>query len=153
MTKDVLVAIKGLQFDVDAEESNIETITVAEYYEKNNSHYVIYDEAMEGTSETTKNIIKFKNHSLELTRKGYVNVHMIFEENKKNLTNYATPFGDILIGIDAKKITMRDEDKKIHIDVDYALEVNYEFLADCKINIEISEREPGSGHVFQTIGS
>ncbi|MGN1148082.1 MAG: DUF1934 domain-containing protein [Lachnospiraceae bacterium] len=143
MTKDVLLAIKGLQFDASAEESNVQTITVAEYYEKNNSHYVIYDEAIEGTEQSTKNIIKFKDKSLELTKKGFVNVHMLFEENKKSLTNYATPFGDILIGIDAKKITKTIENDTIRVNVDYALEVNYEFLADCKITMEISERKAG----------
>lgn len=143
MNKDVLLTIKGLQFDAAAEETNLQTITAAEYYEKNNSHYVIYDETMEGSGENTKNIIKFKDKSLELTKKGFVNVHMLFEENKKSLTNYATPFGDILIGIDARKITMTDKDDTIHVNVDYALEVNYEFLADCKISMEISEREAG----------
>ena len=82
---------------------------------------------------------------LELTKRGFVNVHMLFEENKKSLTNYATPFGDVLIGIDAKKITLTEEEHKICIDIDYALEANYEFLADCKINVEISEkRQPGA---------
>ena len=140
MDKEVLVAIKGLQFGAEDDETNIETITAAEYYSKNSSHYVIYDEVMEGMDESTKNIIKFRDHSLELTKKGLVNVHMIFEENKKNMTNYSTPFGDILIGIDAKKITMTDEPSGIHVNVDYALEVNYEHLADCKISLEVTPR-------------
>ncbi len=148
MTKDVLLAIKGLQFDACADESNVQTITAAEYYQKNNSHYVIYDEASEGTEENTKNIIKFKEKSLELTKRGFVNVHMLFEENKKSLTNYVTPFGDILIGIDAKKITMQNEESTIRVNVDYTLEVNYEFLADCQISMEISDRGAGSNSIF-----
>lgn len=148
MTKDVLLAIKGLQLDASAEESNVQTITAAEYYKRNNSHYVVFDEATEGTAENTKNIIKFREKTLELTKKGLVNVHMIFEENKKSLTNYSTPFGDILIGIDAKKITLSDEEDMIRINVDYALEINYEFLADCKISMEISEREAGNAAIF-----
>lgn len=148
MTKDVLVAIRGLQFAADEEESNIQTITAAEYYKKNNSHYVIFDEANEGTEQSTHNIIKFKDHMLELTKKGYVNVHMIFEENKKNLTNYATPFGDILIGIDAKRITFEDKENSIQVNVEYALDVNYEFLADCKICMEISERDAAGNGLF-----
>lgn len=145
MTKDVLVAIKGLQFDAAEDETNIETVSVAQYYEKNSSRYVIYDEATEGTTENTKNIIRFRDNTLELTKRGLVNVHMIFEENKKNMTNYATPFGDILIGIDARKVSMAEEESHIRIHVDYALEVNYEHLADCKITMEIKPREQGCG--------
>ena len=140
MTKDVLLAIKGLQFNAAADETNIQTITAAEYYLRNNNHYIIFDEAMEGTEQRTKNIIKLRENTLELTKKGFVNVHMLFEENRKNLTNYSTPFGSILIGIDTKRVTLLEEEKQILCDVDYALEINYEFLADCKISLEITER-------------
>lgn len=141
MTKEVLLAITGMQFDMTEEESNIQTITAAEYYNKNNSRYVIYEEADEESGQKTRGRIKFREDLLEVDKSGFVNVHMLFEENKKSLTNYATPFGNILIGIDTKKITLTEESDKIQIDVDYALEANYEFLADCKINIEITERK------------
>lgn len=143
MTKDVLLAIRGLQFDVEHEEDKVETINAAEYYNKNNQHYVIYDEITEGFSESTKNIIKFKEHSMDLTKKGLVNVHMVFEENKKNMTSYSTPYGNILIGIDAKKVSCTEEEEQISVDVEYALEVNYEHLADCKIQMHIRAREAG----------
>lgn len=140
MTKDVLLAIKGLQFDASDEETNVETVTAAEYYKKNNSHYVIYEEACEGFEGTTRNVIKFRENSLDLTKKGLVNVHMIFEENRKNMTNYSTPFGDILVGIDAKKIRMEEEGQLIRVNVDYALEINYEHLADCRISMNIQSK-------------
>ena len=37
MTKDVLLAIRGLQFDVDNDESKVETINPAQYYMKNDN--------------------------------------------------------------------------------------------------------------------
>lgn len=141
MTKDVLLAIKGLQFNGAEEETNVETITSAEYYKRNDSHYVIYEEAMEGFTERTKSVIKFKDNLLDLKKNGLVNVHMIFEENKKNMTNYSTPYGDILIGIDAGKISVQEKGSLIKIDVDYALEVNYEHLADCKITMNIHAKD------------
>ena len=141
MTKEVLLAITGMQFDLTAEESNIQNITAAEYYERNNSRYVLFEEADEDSGQKTKGMLKFRENLLEVSKSGFINVHMIFEENKKSLTNYATPFGDILIGIDTRKITLLEEDKKILLDVEYALEANYEFLADCQIKIEITGRE------------
>lgn len=139
MTKEVLLSLRGLQFDAgSADGDKIETITPAEYYKRNDSHYVVFDEVMEGFQESTRNIIKFKDNSLDLTKKGLVNVHMIFEEKKKNMTNYATPYGNILIGIDAKSIKMTEEEERIEVSVDYALEVNYEHLANCKIRMDIA---------------
>ncbi len=148
MTKEVLLSLRGLQFDtVSADGDKIETITPAEYYKRNDSHYV-FEEVMEGFRESTKNIIKFKDNSLDLTKKGLVNVHMIFEENKKNMTNYATPYGNILIGIDAKSVTMMEEEERIEVNVDYALEVNYEHFANCKIKMDIRPKD-GKGFSLQ----
>ncbi len=150
MTKDVLLAIQGLQFNASEEDSNIQTITPASYYSKDKSVYVIYDEVMEGTDQLTKNIIHLKDKTMEITKKGHVNVHMIFEENRKSLSNYATPFGDILIGLDTRKISVNEEEHRMHVEVDYVLEVNYEFLANCKISMDISER---NGEDFTIFGN
>ena len=98
---------------------------------------------MEGCEEPTKNIIKFRERELNLTKRGLVNVYMVFEENKKNMTNYLTPYGGILIGLDTSKVSFTESEKEIRVDVDYALEVNYEYLADCKIEMYIRPKDNG----------
>lgn len=144
MDKEVLIALKGLQFALDEEGANaLETITPAEYYKRNDSHYVIFEELMEGFTDTTKNVIKFRDSQLEVTKKGLVNVHMVFEENRKNMTSYATPFGNILIGIDTDEVEIREEEDRIQVNVAYTLEANYEHMADCKIEMSIRPREEG----------
>lgn len=141
MTKEVLISLRGLQFDQsDSDPEKIETIMAGSYYEKNGSHYVLYEEVMEGFSEPVKNRIKFSEHTLELARSGAVNVHMIFEESRKNMTSYQTPYGNILIGIDTRKIHITQESDRIVVDVDYALDVNYEYLADCQIVLDIRSK-------------
>jgi uncharacterized beta-barrel protein YwiB (DUF1934 family) len=81
---------------------------------------------------------------LELSRNGLVNTHLVFQKNKKNMTTYNTPFGQILIGIDTKKIQIDENEDDIMVDVDYALDVNYEFLTDCHIKIHIVSKENSS---------
>lgn len=145
MTKEVLLTLQGLQFDQREENSDkIETVTVGDYYKKNDRHYVVYEEVTEGFDRATKNRLKFGGQMVELTRHGLVNVHMVFQENKKNLTNYNTPFGQILIGIDTKKIQIDENENKIIVDVDYALDIDYEFLADCHITVNIASKESSS---------
>ncbi|MBQ9929071.1 MAG: DUF1934 domain-containing protein [Lachnospiraceae bacterium] len=144
MEKEVLLAIKGLQFAVGEEGTQaLETITPAEYFMRNGSHYVIYDEVMEGFEENTRNVIKFKDSLVEVTKKGLMNVHMVFEEKKKNMTSYVTPFGNILIGIDTADIKIDESEDAISVNVEYTLDANYEHLADCKIEMNIRSREGG----------
>lgn len=142
MDKNVLVALKGLQFTIGAiEEQRLETIIPAQYYNKNNNHYVIYDEVMEGFEDTTKNMIKFHDSLVEVRKRGLINVHMIFEENKVNMANYVTPFGDIMIGIDTSEIQVKEQEDRISVKVSYSLEANYEHMADCCFEINITDRE------------
>lgn len=147
MTKDVIVAIQGLQMPVNEEAEQVELITAADYYKQNGKHYVIYDEVMEGFEETTRNVIKATENCVEITKKGVANVHMVFEKDKKNMTYYHTPFGNLLIGIEADRIAISEEEGQIIMSVDYGLEVNYEHLANCSIQVKITAKEAGKFHI------
>jgi len=138
MTKDVLIAIKGMQFEGATDPEEIEVIQRGQYYERNGSHYLLYDEPVEGSSDIIKNRIKFKENEVQVAKKGAVNTTLTFTKNEKNMTNYATPFGNLVIGIDTQRIALDMSEKRMDIKVDYALDINYEFLADCKISIEVS---------------
>ncbi|MBD5461450.1 MAG: DUF1934 domain-containing protein [Lachnospiraceae bacterium] len=143
MTKEILLSLKGLQMENRDDAQAMETITPADYYQRNGSHYVIYEEMMEGFTSATRNRIKFNDSCLEVSKKGCVNVQMLFEENKKNMTSYMTPYGNILIGIDTESISVEERENQIHVEVEYTLEANYQHLADCRIEMELRPREVG----------
>lgn len=138
MTKDVLIAIKGLQFEGAEDAEEIEVIQRGQYYQRNGSHYLVYDEPIEGTSEIITNRIKFKEDEVQVTKKGAVNTMLSFKRNEKNMTGYATPFGNLIMGINTQSIDQEISEDKITVRVEYALDVNYEFLADCKIKITVT---------------
>ena len=103
MTKEVLISISGLQVSPESETDTVEMIAPGEYYFRNNKHYLVYNEVEEGQTEpSTKNVIKFSNDYMEVIKKGPMSVHMVFEKDKKNISYYNTPFGSLLIGIEAK---------------------------------------------------
>ena len=83
MTKDVIVTISGLQFAQETETEPVEIVTAGSYYKKNGKHYIIYDEVMEGFEGSTKNIIKLTEDSLDVTKKGVTNVHMVLKKIRK----------------------------------------------------------------------
>lgn len=136
MTKDVIVSVTGTQFSMENMDEPVEVITSGSYYKKNNKHYVVYDEVIDG-EYPTKNMMKFDDTCFNLIRSGAVNSNMIFEENKRNLSNYVTPFGTLVIGIDASKVDIDEKSEEINVDIDYAIDVNSEYLADCKITCSI----------------
>ncbi len=119
----------------------LETISPASYYKRNGHHYLVFDEITEGADQPTHNIMKFNEDLLDLSKSGLINVHMIFEEDKTNLTCYNTPYGDVMIGIDTDNIELSEETDHITLQVSYDLEANYEFLASCKITLDVKPRE------------
>ena len=88
MTKEVLIHIRGVQNmgGITEQDEPIELITPGEYYFRNNTHYLLYEERMEGFTEPVHNMVKFRPGMMEVRKKGLVNVHMIFEKDKKNMS-------------------------------------------------------------------
>lgn len=148
MTKDIVISIRGLQTAEDTQNETVEVIAPGEYYFRNGKHFFLYEEAEEGKQELTKNIIKVSNDYMEVTKKGTVNVHMIFEKDKKNVTYYNTPFGSLLIGIDAYRVDVKETEKEISVLVEYALEVNNEHLANCRIQMKVNSRTESEFHLL-----
>ena len=143
MTKEVLLRISGLHYETavvpeeDGEEP-IEVITPATYYYKNDKHYVIYDEVVEGMPGTIRNKVRItESGKLEILKSGLSNTHMIFEKDKINITQYETPYGELLVGTHTKDMQVDVTDKSIDVHVNYALDVNSETIADCNIDMNI----------------
>lgn len=141
MKKDVLITISGIQTGEDNGSDKIEIVTGGSYYKKNNKHYLLYDEIIEGQDEVTKNIARFDEDMFHITKTGFTNVDMSFEENKRNITNYITPFGSLLVGVDASKVSVVENEENIQVDIAYSLDVNYEHFADCTLHMDIQSRD------------
>lgn len=140
MTKDVMISIRGLQFMENVQGEDVETVQQGEYYFKNGSHYLLFDEYVEGFREPAKNVMRFREKELSLTKRGLLNVQMFFDEGRKSLSQYRTPYGGIMIGLDTGRVEIMEMQDRIRLEVDYALEANYQYVADCRIVVEATEK-------------
>ncbi len=137
MDKEVLIHVRGLQtIDADGDQEPIEIVVPGEYYFRNGSHYLRYEEILEDFGEPTINYIKISPKGMEVRKKGVVNVHMVFEQGKKNMTYYTTPYGTIEMGIAATNLNLEENDSGLNMKVDYALDMNQEHVADCYLAIK-----------------
>ena len=139
MKEDVLISIRGLQLDMKSDSDAIEIVTNGTYTKKNNKAFLLFDQ-YEDDRSLTKNVLTFDEKSMELTRRGGTQLHMSFFRNEKTLTNYGTPFGNILVGVDTRNIRIEESEEKVQVAVDYALELNYEYLADCELTVNITPK-------------
>ncbi len=147
MTKEVLLTISGLHYDVftgpeDEENEPIEVITPATYYYKNRRHYILYEEVVEGFPGTIKNKIRISETGmLEIMKSGLSNLHMVFEKDKINMTQYDTPYGEILVGVYTKDMRVDVSEEEMDIRISYILDINGEKVADSEISMSVRSKQ------------
>ena len=139
MTRDVLISISGMQI---AEEDNhgVKMITTGDYFLKNGSHYILYDEIQEGLDGVIKNTVKISPSGLDIIKRGSSSVHMTFEKDKKNIACYATPCGELMIGISTNAIEVIEEEDRLKVHVSYSLDINYQHVSECDIDLDIHSK-------------
>lgn len=141
MTKDVLISITGIHM-VDGDEGgdDVELITTGNYYVKNGTRYLLYDESMEGLDQPVKNVVKLKEDSLEIIKRGGINVHMTFRRGMTVMASYATPFGEMMVGITTERIHVEEENDRLYLRVEYLLDINGQQVSRCHITLDVRSR-------------
>ena len=143
MTKDVLVSVKGLQFEMGSDEA-VEMLAPGEYYERNGKHYVRYEEILEGAEgehDISMNTVKISKDQVEIMKKGGSNVHMVFAVDQKNMTYYTTPFGNLQISIFTNYIKVEEKEDVIEVKLQYDLEINQTFVSNCEITMFVMSKD------------
>ncbi len=140
MTKQVLISISGLQLVSGETGGPVEVVTAGSYDEKNGNHYLIYEEAVEGSREHIQNLLKIGEDSLEVTKKGLIRAHMVFEKNRKTKAVYETPFGDIAMEFFTSEFRIQEAQDTIDIQVRYSMEMDNVFVADCSIRVNVKSK-------------
>lgn len=147
MTEDILISVKGLHTLDGAQEEEVEVFSAGKYYFKNGKHYILYEEQVEDTGEIVRNKITLKGGCMEVQKKGPVNAQMIFERDKKNTSWYNTPFGNLLAGVTVTDMQVAEQEELIAVDVEYQLDINYEQVADCHIQVKVMAKDSGLFHL------
>lgn len=136
MDRQVQLILTGRQRDPEGNETVTELSAEAECFERNGSLYILYQERAED-GVLTKNMLKWKGHILELTKKGSVNTCMTFEPGREHATDYATPFGLLHLGILTDSVDVRLEGNNMEIIADYTLTESGRMISQCNISIKI----------------
>lgn len=140
MTRDVMVTILG--FHVEEEEGDtVEMLHIGEYFERNGTHYLLYEERLEGIAEPVKNRIKIKDRRMELQKRGPVTADMVFEEQKSQSSTYAIPYGSFLMETYTTKVDCLVGEDRLEASAFYELCINGVRYASCEVRVRAQSRE------------
>ena len=137
MNQNVKVLIKGLHKS-EEDSSDLGVEVKGKYYLKNSKHYVLYEEKIPDTEIIIKNTIKITKNSVDVIKKGYNDMHLVFTEGEINHTYLSTIAGKIFVGVNTEKLIVKEENDSINVDVEYSLMMNEEKVSDCKVQIIVT---------------
>ena len=135
MNKKVKVSLSSYQ-KTDAGVEEIKVSAPGTYSLINDRHFIKYEEKTDDDA-INKVLLKFDNNFLEMTKSGEVRSTLTFTEGENTEGYYKTPYGTFLIETDTKKLDIKIGKKNIFVNLEYGLYIDSEFVADCKMYIEI----------------
>ena len=141
MKKSVVITVRGLQRAVSDDEP-VEVISAGTYMRKADTHYLSYEEADED-GKITKNRIKITPESIEMIKQGGIATQMIFVKGQKQYACYATPFGELTLGMTTNYIKVTEEEQQLCAALRYDLEINGAHMSECELDIEVKECTAG----------
>ncbi|MBQ3784761.1 MAG: DUF1934 domain-containing protein [Lachnospiraceae bacterium] len=140
MTKEVLVAIKGMQDMHGGDSDSVELVSHGVYSLSDGFHLVEYEEIDEEAQIITNVQIKANEEQVEIIRQGPANVNMVFVEQQKTTSCYKTPYGDLDIGINTNKINIMEAEEKIEMELSYVLDMNGKPVSENAVTIRIEAK-------------
>jgi len=143
VTKNVIISLTGLQYAMEEEEAPIEVINFGQYYKKGEKHYLLYEETDE-SGRATKCRIKVSEKELELQKRDRLNTRLLFLPGEQYLTNYETPYGGLLVGVNTRSLELYEEEEFLRATLKYGLELNGEKTGDCTLVLKVQSCEQGA---------
>lgn len=140
MTRKGQISVTGTQWDESGEAQTTRITAAAEYHAGGEGFYILYEEANDGEG-TIKNLIKFKNSTLELTKKGAVSTRMILAPGQEHRTLYNTLFGSLQLDIHTDTVESVLSEQELQISAAYSLCWQNNIL--CRNNILIKMQFEG----------
>lgn len=120
----VIVSIKSSQVNENGPDV-MELVTEGKLVRNSENSYTISYEETELTGlEGTTTVLRIEGPRVTLLREGTVNSQMVFEEGRRHLSMYETPYGSLSVGINTRRMKNTVGESGGDLEIDYALEID-----------------------------
>ena len=144
MEKDVVISIKGIQKYEDTDPDVIELVTEGRLTRVGESYTLSYQESELTGLEGTLTTIQVDGEQVTLMRVGEFTSQMVFQEGRRHLSMYNTPYGAMAIGVNTRHLLADLTDQGGDIEIDYAIEIDHALAGRNVFQIKVSENQGGS---------
>ena len=125
MTDNVIISIKGKQLYAESSPDEMELVTSGTlHWDDQGGCTVTYQESELTGLEGTTTRLHIDGGRVTLLREGSINSQMVFEEGRRHLSMYETPYGALSIGVNTRRMRSTLGEAGGDLEIDYAIEID-----------------------------
>ena len=141
MEKDVVISIKGMQKYEGNGPDTLELVTAGRLMKDKVGYTLSYQESEITGLEGTLTTIQVEGEQVTLMRMGEFNSQMVFQEGRRHLSMYNTPYGAMSVGVNTRHLLADLSDKGGDIEIDYAIEIDHAIAGRSVFQIKVREAD------------
>ena len=149
MEKEVVISIKGMQKYEGTPPDAMELVTKGSLTREGESYTLSYQESELTGLEGTLTTIQVDGEQVTLMRIGEFNSQLVFQEGRRHLSMYNTPYGAMSVGVHTRHLLAQLSDQGGDIEVDYEIEVDHAMAGRNIFRINVKEAAIGLGSLKQ----
>lgn len=140
----VIISIRGQQAFQDTDEESVELVTEGLLCRDHGTYTLSYQESEITGLGGTLTTFQIEKDCVTLMRVGEVNSQMVFQEGRRHLSMYETPYGNLAVGINTRRMRAAIDDRGGDIEIDYNIEIDHKVAGVNLFQISVREKKhPG----------
>ena len=139
MKKNVIISIRGMQQFENVDPDSIELVTEGRLEIDDLTYTLSYQESEITGLEGTFTTFQVNPDRITLMREGEVSSQMVFQEGRRHLSVYNTPFGSMTVGVNTRSLSSTLTETGGQINIDYALEIDHALAGTNSFFIDVKE--------------
>lgn len=125
----------------DGEEYEAELTTAGEFEVTENGCKVVYSETDEELDNCVTTLDVEGSQKISMTRAGKYNTEMIIEKDRRHSCFYRTPYGELIMGIFAKKIVNEMTGNGGTLNFSYTIDFNNTPASENELTVSVLPKE------------
>lgn len=142
MENNVIVSIRGHQDLGDGQNESIELVTEGRLAQGDQGYTLSYQESELTGLEGTQTTFQIEDGRVTLLREGEFNSQMVFEQGRRHLSMYNTPYGALAVGINTRRMKVELAGLEGRIEITYAIEIDHAVAGENCFKIDVKRRGP-----------
>ena len=140
MENNVIISIRGIQAYQDTEDDQIELVTEGSLTREGEGWNLSYEESPLTGLDGTTTTFQIEGGRVTLLRTGAVCSQMVFEEKRRHLSMYNTPYGAMEVSVAATQVRCDMDEQGGEIEVGYLIELDHAVAGENHFRVQVRPR-------------